>query len=287
MTKPTISQMVQRVLAVATEPMTAKGIAAALPHYPAPSVVATVSELARTRKINRVHHGSGILRYSASNGAVTEPAAAPEVARTFRPESIASPVAELPATAAQSSPGQHKQAEDDARFMTLQGKVRAVVEGQPTQRWTVEAIERALKARWPELSISAISSARSRLGNLTRAGNASPLRRMPDGSWMVNTPENRERAEREAKAIQAIHDNAIDIPAGACVGVVVGVPAAVAALDRKPPHKPTTTAERIERAERHALRALISAVVAHIDQPPEPVIRALSRGLETLGRQAA
>jgi hypothetical protein len=202
----------------------------------------------------------------------------------FRPEPIPSPVVEITGAAV----SQHAPSDEAARFATLQGKVRAVVEGAATQRWTLESIESALRARWPDLPAKLAMQVRARLANLTRAGNASPLRRMPDDTWMVNSRENRELALRESKAMQSVRDEASDSQEAGSVEGVVDVSAVMAPLDRNPPpHKPSTTAERIERAERSALRALICAVVMHVDQPTDPVLRALSRGLETLGRQAA
>jgi hypothetical protein len=286
MSAPTMSQLIQGVLDAATTPLTAKEIAAALPALQAASVVATVSELARTRKINRVHSPDGILRYNA--GPVTAPAAQPEVARVLRPDPVPSPVVDVPAASHHQTPGDRAQSEESARTASLQGKVRAVVEAAPTQRWTLDAIESAVIARWPEVAKSAAGHVRSRIGNLTRCGDASPLRRMPDGTWMANTPENRARGQREAKAIEAIVDNAIDSPAGICVGIGIDVPAAVAAIDRQEPQaQPSASPARIEHADRSALRALICAVVMHVDQLPDPVLREISRGLDTLGTQAA
>jgi hypothetical protein len=303
---------VRDVLNAAREPMTAREIATVLPDCNADSVAAALSKLARDRRITRHHNGDGILRYTSGDPSdARRPEPAPK-ARVYKAPVDAAPVQTIVGTEAPAparrTPGVPPGPNGD-QSPGLQALVRAVVESDPDRRWTHDEILAEVIKHNPTIRKPHRNDVRNRLSNLTRSGYSSPLRRMPaDGTFMVNTPGAKAAAEAEAKedlaaarakreqridaAYQAALDRANDGPAAAAAVPVVDREAIAASIDRQDgktvaarpaPRQP----EMIEEPERTALRDLIAAVVTHVTTPPEPVVRALSRGLETLGARAA
>lgn len=303
---------VRDVLNAAREPMTAREIATVLPDCNADSVAAALSKLARDRRITRHHNGDGILRYTSgdpSDARRPEPA---HKARVYKAPVDAAPVqtivgTEAPAPARRSvavPPG--PRADQSPGLQTL---VRSVVESDPERRWTLDEILVEVIKHNPTMRKPHRNDVRNRLSNLTRSGYSSPLRRMPaDGTFMVNTPTAKAAAEVEAKedlaaarakreqridaAYQAALDRANDGPAAAAASPIVDRDAIAASIDRqdgktvaaRPAPRPI---DMIEDPERTALRDLIAAVVQHVHTPPAAVVHALTRGLDTLARQAA
>lgn len=303
------------VLREAGKPITSREIADRLPEHDADQVMDTVRDLGRIGAIRQ-----RAVRNEPATYSLRQSGATGQIARTYKPPVQPAPVrvmtaADLAAAVPAAPPAPVPKA-PTALEPSLQQHVRRVVESDPARRWTLEQVVAAVKDVTGNRTVRP-DQVRSRLGNLTRSGHSSPLRRMPaDGTWMVNTPANRaaaaeEAVRRESKAAQVAADHSAQrrarsagaaeqaevaavtqrlleaanaSPAAAAAVPVVDTRAVAAAVRRA---RAAKDPDRIEHPERGALRALILAVVQHVDQPPEPVVRALSRGLDSLGSHAA
>jgi predicted DNA-binding transcriptional regulator len=298
MTQPvTIEARVLAVLGAVTVPMSAAALAAAIPERNAGSVAAAVSALARRGSIRRQHAEDGVLRYVIAPPSRTPEEKAP-IARTYKPPVEPSTVRTLTGEGAALAPSQPAgppapeiKPAAPGLFPSLQQQVRAAVEGQPTRRWSIDDVVDALLSADTHGGIRR-DEVRNRLHNLSRSGHVSPLRRMPDGTFMANTAENRAIAEIEAKAEQQarrIEQQAHDSPAAACAEVVVDRKALTQQLrdDLRKRATRTQPPETIEHPERKALRDLIAAVITHLPDTPAPVRQAVEFGIHTLHRSAA
>lgn len=286
MTEKTIAQAVRDVLREAQEPMTARDIASRLPKMRADSVAAQVSIMARGREITRHHNGDGILRYSLAPRVDDRPAQAP-TARVYAPPVAPAPVrvvagADAAAPAPKPTPAAAPQPPHGDGTISLQALVRTVVESQPARRWTLAEITAEVGQRIGKANVRP-DQVRARLGNLTRSGHSSPVRRMPaDGTWMANTPTTRAQAQAE----EATRTASVKTAATATAAPPVApAPEARTAPPPKPLQIPQArqgaAEEAIERAAeaRGALRTLIASVITHVPDPPPEVILAMQRGL--------